>query len=679
MKNGLGKLIKLTIPKRKFASLKRKNLFEKHDFPSMVDFVEAHENSFLAGRTMKGMFTSDLQTIQAASDVLLSKTPSPKLGGDKTAKFFGSNIFHQPPLSTMETGSIKVLISDLSDFPEFKRQHDSKKGEDVMMCVGGPAAEDQIVMASIMENIRTRLIYVTKDYLESNVNHSAKQSNARHGTTLNADTSLSGHGLLPVLLMRKLIGVTLQDVLEPDYKKVDVEFTIDPAKLKIYFGNELNWLQKRYQKLKGDLTEDDVNRIESVLSQEILIALEEQTGAKISGGLARAREDSSSIHITFNSRGDKHVAAEHADLQAVGITAEKLSPEKRELFFGPNNHIHEAFEYKGDSHILFDAHQTNKDLAEERGATWIDGKEISRILVRKNPEGNAEIAGTVTKDNEYHYCNKLHFTGGYKVKYSFDPLSAERFEGSFLRNLMNKIEDVLGLQSPLTNEITTATGISVNAIFRNSPRLKSIIKHYGSTGELAVTNSHWTMIAKNEDYIVIRMTGGGNTGSEEYQPAYFLNLLANTRRIFGDDPIGILSTYGCPRAVNARNSTEFAKIAEGGIVSYGKGGTGNTKRHIEAAFGLMMLDFEEEVVEHFNNFQTKQGKALGDELLESYKMAEKVGFIHDNKERTNRRMGYDDSLSTEEMLAIAGFITILSVGLAKKLIQHVTKDSAPSR
>jgi len=182
------------------------------------------------------------------------------------------------------------------------------------------------------------------------------------------------------------------------------------------------------------------------------------------------------------------------------------------------------------------------------------------------------------------------------------------------------------------------------------------------------------MIAQNDDHVVMRITGGGNTGSEEYNPTYFLNTIANTRRIFGDDLIGILSTYGCPRAVNARNSTEFAKIAEGGIISYGKGGTGNTKRHAEAAMGLMMLGFEEEVVDYFNKFQGRKGQPLGDELKEIYQHIKDVKFLHDNVQKTNRRMGYDKSLSAEEMMAVGLVLAAASYALYKSLQKGKDKD-----
>ncbi len=171
------------------------------------------------------------------------------------------------------------------------------------------------------------------------------------------------------------------------------------------------------------------------------------------------------------------------------------------------------------------------------------------------------------------------------------------------------------------------------------------------------------MIAQNEDHVMVRMTGGGNTGSEEYNPAYFLNVLANTRRIFGGDLVGVLSTYGCPRAINARNSTEFAKIAEGSIISYGKGGTGNTKRHIEAATGLILLGFESEVIEYFNAFYNSTGKLVGEEIKDMYQHLNNFEFVYDNTELVSRRMGFNQKISSEEMLAM----TILMASLAYAL------------
>jgi hypothetical protein len=177
--------------------------------------------------------------------------------------------------------------------------------------------------------------------------------------------------------------------------------------------------------------------------------------------------------------------------------------------------------------------------------------------------------------------------------------------------------------------MTTATGVSINAVFKKTANF----------GEISVTNSHWTKIAENEEYAIVRITGGGNTGLEEYNPAYALNVLANTRRIFGDNLIGIISAYGCSRAVNAKNSTEWSILAKGFIVSYGKGGTGNTKRHFEAMKALSKLGFLQELVEFCNQYRSKRGGRLGDKFREIAEISSK-NFLYNNINKTKKRMGF---------------------------------------
>jgi hypothetical protein len=642
-----------------------------NDFPSVEEFIAPHIEDLKRNRDVKGVTTFDPKTIDAARNVFRNNK------GSGTLDFFEKTIFTQPQRKTSEAGSIKVRISDIHDFSKYVRDYESDQDKDSMICIGGPASEDQVVMATIIAKIRDRLsetTYLTRNYQESNVSHSARQSHARHANALNADESLTGHSLLPILMMRKLLGTDLEDVLESDYRKIDVKFDIDPKKLRIYFGNELNWLRQEYKRRKGELTEHDINRMEAVLSQEIMSVIEQEAEISISGGVKRSVEDSSSVHVTFAERDSEEVKHENELFRKAGIDPQKLTREEINFLF-QSDEIAQAWKYPGDTHSAFNDHEVNQEFAEKNGAKWVEGVEVDRILLAKNEHGKARVAGVMTKDGQYFYANKLHFSGGYKVDYVFDKDSETRFlSRSTFRNLLNRIEDAFDLQKPLSNEITTATGISINAIFRKSERINKIIERYGSTGEIAVTNSHWTMIAHDNEHVVVRITAGGNTGSEEYNPAYFLNVIANTRRIFGDDLVGILSTYGCPRAINARNSTEFAKIAEGGVISYGKGGTGNTKRHAEAATGLMMIGFEDEVIEYFNRFQSRTGKPLGDELELVYKHIQGVNFIHDNTERTNRRMGYDESLSAEETISMLLVVAALSYALHKA----VSKDKEPS-
>ena len=651
-------------------------LHGKNDLPSVAEFITPHVDELKRGRDLKGRITSDPKTIDAVRSVFRHNHKG------QTLDFLERTIFVQPHQSASETGSVKVKIADIHDFPKHVRDYEAEQRKESLLCIGGPATEDQVVMSGIITSIRERLddiLYMTRDYKESNVNHSARQSHARHANALNADDSLTGHALLPILIMRKILGSDVEDVLDADYRKIDVKFTIDPKKLRIYFGNELNWLKQEYRSLQGQLTEHDINRMEAVLSQEIMHVVEQQAEISISGGVRKSVKNSSSVHVTFAEQNSEEVKHENESFRRVGIDPQKLTREEINFLF-ESDEISQAWKYPGDTHVKFDDHEINRKFAESRGIIWKDGQEVERILLAKNEHSQARIAGVITKDGKYLYASKLHFSGGYKVDYVFDRDSETRFlSHSVLRNVVNKIEDIFDLQKPLTNDVTTATGVSINAVFKKSDRIKKIIERYGSTGEIAITNSHWTMIAHDDNHVVVRITGGGNTGSEEYNPAYFLNVIANTRRIFGDDLVGVLSTYGCPRAINARNSTEFAKIAEGGIISYGKGGTGNTKRHAEAALGLMMVGFEKEVVEYFNKFEGRTGEPLGDEIAGIYEHVKKVEFLHDNVRRTNRRMGYDKSVSAEEAMAMIAITAALSYAIYKGLSKNDEKEEHPDQ
>lgn len=643
----------------------------QNDLPSVKEFTRTHIDLTMQRIDCNKMFTSDPETSNIAQKVFKNY--------NHNSDFYNKNIFTQPSKLQEECGSIKVLISDIGDFPQYEEMSEKYANENRMLAIGGPAAEDQVVLANIVDGIRNKLVkttFLTRDYKESNVNHSAKQSHARHGNALNADDSLTGHALLPTFFLRKLLGVTPEETLAPDYKKIDIKFEISPRKLKIYFGNEWNWLKQEWKKRNGELTEHDINRLESILSQEILHIVEKQAGMQISSDVSTSKQDPAAIHVVFTKENNEEVKHENEEFAKVGIQSKRLSDYERAYFFPHNKGILSAYKYYGDTSIKFDVHERNQKYASENGVDWIDGAEVERILIRKNSEGKPQAVGVITKNGKFIPANKIHMTGGYKVDYDFDPESTHRFKGSKIRNFTNSIEDKIGVQKPLNNELTTATGVSMNLVFKNTPEMKAILeKHNGFA--FAVTNSHWTPIAYDDEHIVVRATGGGNTGSEKYNPAYLLNVLANTRRIFGDTFIGVLSSYGCPRAVNAKNSTEFAKIADGLIISYGKGGTGNTKRHAEAVFALMELGYSNEVIDYFNQFNTGKGLPMGDEIKKIHEETKKNGFFHDNMEKTGRRMGYDDKLSGGEKFVAAVGAVLAGSALYKLYSQRQDSKLKP--
>ena len=166
---------------------------------------------------------------------------------------------------------------------------------------------------------------------------------------------------------------------------------------------------------------------------------------------------------------------------------EELSEKERNSLFTEGEGVLAAWKYKSDTSLRFDTHDVNKTIAEDRGVRWLDGVEVRRIMLTQNDAGDAEVVGVVTKDHEFHYATKVHLTGGYKLNLRFDENSYNRFHGNALvRNFFNKLEDFFEIQSPMPTDITTSTGISVNAVFKMDERMEGLVKR-----QLSVTNSHF--------------------------------------------------------------------------------------------------------------------------------------------------------------------------------------------
>lgn len=98
--------------------------------------------------------------------------------------------------------------------------------------------------------------------------HCALQSHARHGNALNADPIFSGRNLLPLVFKRLIFGVSLNEVVERDFIKIDVKLN-NFAYLIEYAKNEINGLKQMWLGWRGKFNEHNLNRFESVVSQDI--------------------------------------------------------------------------------------------------------------------------------------------------------------------------------------------------------------------------------------------------------------------------------------------------------------------------------------------------------------------------------------------------------------------------
>jgi hypothetical protein len=120
-----------------------------------------------------------------------------------------------------------------------------------MVAIGGPAAEEQIILAVINSNIKRKfdeIIYITKNYLESNAHHSTKQIHSRNSGALYANDYFAGHRLLQNAIFKRLFPKR-SNILDINYPKIDIKLSFDLKLLRIYFQNEFNWFYQKIRKL----------------------------------------------------------------------------------------------------------------------------------------------------------------------------------------------------------------------------------------------------------------------------------------------------------------------------------------------------------------------------------------------------------------------------------------------
>ena len=497
----------------------------KKDLESFKESIDFHNLS----SESKLFFTSDQKTIHIARNIL------------------GPNYINFQ-IDKISNKTSKVLFKNIKNTPYFKNYQKNNHLQ-IMLAAGGPAAEEQIIIAATDKNIRKKfdkIIYLTRNYLESNSHHSTKQIHSRNSSAIYSNNYFAGHRLLINSLL-KYFFPKKYDILDVNYPKIDVKLTCDIKILKIYFQNELNWLWQRIRKFLGKETSYDLDLQYAKKSIEIQKKIEKENKINLRNDQLPAME------IILKGQKNQKIS---------DISHVKLEENKIKKIFEKENLIKEIILFNDDGCLRHDIHQINAKIAKKNSAKWLESVEISQVLIDKK---NNKLAGIVTQDGEYIYCSKLHLSLGYKAKYQF----------SKDLNFNIKISDNI-----------IATGLSMVAIFKNSQKLKNILN---LSSAILVNDIYISFIAKDDDYVLLKIAAVANIGSNKYNNSYFFNILHHLRLIFSDDLLGILSCYACSRSINNRNSTKFTKITEDIIISDGKGGSGNSKRYFEGDFALEKL------------------------------------------------------------------------------------------
>lgn len=130
------------------------------------------------------------------------------------------------------------------------------------------------------------------------------------------------------------------------------------------------------------MTEHDMNRLESVTSQEIQNVMEKTLDFKIRNNELSEKEKSMAIHLIFDERTKKQVAFEQKSFKNVKeLKWDELSQQEIKKYFPHSSDVMTAFRYHGDYSNKFDMFNLMKEKAINMGAKWSENKVVEKVFV----------------------------------------------------------------------------------------------------------------------------------------------------------------------------------------------------------------------------------------------------------------------------------------------------------
>lgn len=580
-----------------------KQFFGVEDLQSIHEAFNHHVESAANYKGIKAWKTTDAKTLEIAKKIL---------EGEKMKPVYDYGIM-DPPADSNQFRSIKVNVAMIDDAPEdYQKLFQEKWDEDEVWCVGGPAAHTAASWLAMFHKDPTKVNYAIRNLAESNWSWSAWQLNINTGAALNSDSSYTGHVLLPLVMKRnwkkwtsdhgseELKNYFIEQTSSKTYKNVDFFLTKSFFRdlFKVYLSNEYYWAKNKIiEEVLGLVGDHTANRRLTRDSQRLWHWWQKRSGVTATTPLLGLYKEwghtyGDAIKLAITKGGNETIKRQHREIRKTGVEDRELTRQELDEMF-PGKNIDYGWTSMGHGNFRATAISDTVNYIQKRGGHFHNNTQLNRIFFFK--EGvNLRLAGLEiiqdyngAKTKKFVPCGKAFITLGYKVEYGFEHSN----KAGPVANLINHALEALGIQ-PLVPYQTLATGVSSNIIVKKTKEVEKIRQPNGNFPNLALGGANWTLIAENNEYMLLRITEGARLSDEHYSPEYFLHSIWLSRKIFGDAFVGILSTYGCPRAVNGMNTCRYVKVGEDLVITNGKGGSGVMKKDVEAmkSLGLIGLD-----------------------------------------------------------------------------------------
>ncbi len=459
----------------------------------------------------------------------------------------------------------------------------------VVVLSGGPAPKIASILLALNSEYKNLDVKFLIDGAEqSNESGSASYEHIHHANALNAEHDNTGHGILFTALKRAIWGERNPELaLDTDYRKVDLwPKAIRLRDFPIYFYNEFHGLLQMLKRSLGMQTDHDKSRYASKVSTHVLSYIEEKTGTS----LRLPYEISRALFVYFNKK-QHDMSVDEAKLLAksIEIYPRKLDRDEIANFYGSTTlkNVTSVDIFYENFCIKHGFDKVCRSIIEQLGKSYHERVRIKEIYLDGKTASNSTtsavacgltVENVLTSQTEFIPLDYLGLSLGQSATYRYTHSQ---------RNWVNKLQDKFSLSQPVPYQ-TIATGFSGQILFKITNKDKFKILPY--TG---LKQTHFVEIGRSQDFILVRLTSGGNIGLPTYSRSYAISAISNMLRILTPDCglefYSVVSAYPCIRAVNATNNGEISKIADNFAVRFGEGGTGMSKMGSNAQVILDMV------------------------------------------------------------------------------------------
>jgi len=551
---------------------------------------DAFLNYLLAGDYFagKGVWVNEDPGVRQIYEKFLCECPH--LHSDSPfSPFFNRDQVKQP-------GENPVLVSRICDtrqsYQDSAKDHQAEiafgSGQRRALFCGGPAPKIAALLLALNggnKNIAISFLFDGPE--QSNESGSASYEHINHANALNAEHDNTGLGILPHVIKRALFGEpSAKEVLDPDFKRVDLwPSAVRMRDISIYLHYEIHGVVQKIRKLLGIKNDHDKSRMASKRSARVLDYIEDRTGFKL-----RLQSKASRALFVTSSQSQHHASIrENIHLgKSLDLHPQKLSEHEITEFFSPStlDNICSVDIFRENNCLTHGFDVRINQIASQLGMDFRAQLRIKEVFVDSSDGdgGQVKVVGVLLhnqkeKRDVFMPVDYLGLSLGASATYEYKPPSVS---GADWRHRM--------LGSPVPHQ-AIATGFTGQILFEiTDPEKFTELPHTG------LKQTHFVEMGRIGNYLLVKLTSGGNIGLPTYSRSYPLSALASMLRVLtpdcGLEYLDTVCAWPCIRGVNGTNNGEIVRIADNMVVRFGEGGTGMSKMGSNAQIMLDMLGLD---------------------------------------------------------------------------------------